>query len=165
MWTTQPLDSGHDASGFDSNQPPLDDWLRSEAARSQQQDVARTYVWTKTDDPVVVAYYSIAPTQITSASVTRGIAGGHTIIPGFLLARLALHREIQGQGYGGQLLRDALETCVTAARLGAGRVIVVDPIDNQARNFYHHYGFVDTKATGDRMVLKVSTARKALDLA
>lgn len=164
MWITRPLDSDHDPSSFDSGQSSLDDWLRNEAARAQQQDVARTYVWTRSDDPAIFAYYSITPTQITSDSVTRGIAGGHTIVPGFLLARLALHRDIQGRGYGGQLLRDALETCVNAAHLGAGRVVVVDPIDGAARDFYRRYDFVDTKAADDRMVLKVATARSALGL-
>lgn len=82
-------------------------------------------VWTVPGSRRVIGFYSIKPTQVTAASVSRGIAGGHNVVPGWLLARLALHCEVHGSGYGGQLLRDALESCVAAVRHGAGRVIIV----------------------------------------
>ena len=164
MWLASRLAADHDTSAFDSGQPALDQWLRREALRAQQQDVARTYVWTAPDSPVVVAYYSLCPTQVAAASVSRSVAGGHSVVPGILLARLAVHRDLQGRGLGSQLLRDALEVCVASSRIGAGRLIVVDPIDAAARAFYLHHNFIDTRA-GDRMVMKMATARNALGLA
>jgi len=164
MWVTQRLTEDHDPSDFESGQQALDDWLRREALRAQRQDVERTYVWTAPDDSAIVGFYSIKPTQVAATSVTRGMAGGHSVIPAWLLARLALRRDQQGCGLGGQLLRDALEACVLASRQGAGRVIVVDPIDAAARAFYRHYGFAETKAPGSRLAMKVATARAALEL-
>lgn len=164
MWVTQRLTADHDLSGFTSGQPELDDWLRREAVRAQRQDVERVYVWTPEHELRVVAFYSIKPTQVAAETVSRGLGGGHSIVPAWLLARLALLTELQGRGAGGQLLRDALEACVTASDQGAGRIIVVDPISVAARDFYLHYDFVDTKAGGGRMAMKVATARSALGL-
>lgn len=163
-WRTGELGPEHDCAGFHSGHATLDEWLRRHALRSQHQDVTRTYVWTATGDLEVVAYYSIQPTQVTAADVSRGVAGGHSIVPGYLLARLALDRRLQGRGLGRQLLRNALETCVNAAATGAGRVIVVDAIDEAARDFYVRHGFSNTKTDSHRLVMKVATARAGLRL-
>lgn len=82
--------------------------------------------------------------------------------PAYLLARLALDGSLCGQGLGGQLLRDALEVIVAAANHAAGRLIVVDAIDDAAAAFYRHYGFQPVTGDPRRLVMKVATARNAL---
>ena len=144
-------------------QAALDDWLGSQARRAQDADTARTYVWTTPNSPGVVAYYSIAPTQVTKADVPRSLTGGYSTIPGYLLARLALHTDLHGQGLGAELLVDALGRIVEAARTGGGRLIVVDALDNQANAFYRRHDFIPVHGTM-RLYLKVATARTALDL-
>lgn len=47
------------------------------------------------------------------------------------------------------------------AKVGGGRIIVMDPIDQAARDFYRHHDFVPTKGD-DRLVMKVATAEAAL---
>lgn len=82
--------------------------------------------------------------------------GSPDAIPAILLARLALERSLQGNGLGGQLLRDALERIANAAARAAARLVVVDAANDQAVAFYRHYGF---RACPDprRLVLKTST--------
>lgn len=170
------LNSNHVVTEFDSGQPSLDDWLRGQAARAQQQGTARTWVWTRAHSQRVLAFFSITPTQIARDRLTSAQAGGASVVPAFLLARLALDRSLQGGGYGGELLRDALERLVTASDQVGGRLIVVDAIDEQAEGFYQHYGFAPTLRTASesrsveddvfprRMVIKIATVRKALGL-
>lgn len=83
-------------------------------------------------------------------------------IPGFLLARLALQRSQQGRGAGGELLVAALQTTLDAIRIGGGRVIVVDAIDDAAHGFYEHFGFRPTPSSPGRLVMKASTAAASL---
>jgi ribosomal protein S18 acetylase RimI-like enzyme len=89
-------------------------------------------------------------------------AGGYSRIPGYLIARLAIDTALRGQGYGEQLLLDALGKAVAASEIGAGRLIVVDAIDDEATAFYEHYHFVPVRKRERRLVMKVSTAAKAL---
>ena len=104
-----------------------------------------------------MAYYSVAPTRVRREEVAKGMSGGYSSIPGYLLGGLALHQDLHGQGLGGQLLLDALEVIVAAATHSAGCVIVVDAIDDSAARFYEHYGFTRIGATG-RRAMKVAAA-------
>ncbi len=157
------LGPDHEVGAFRCGKPSLDDWLRGQARRAQDAGTARTYVWTTLDSADVVAYYSIAPTQVTKVEVPRSLTGGYSTIPGYLLARLALDGDLHGQGLGAELLVDALARIVEAARTGGGRLIVVDAIDEQAKAFYRRHDFIPVDATM-RLYLKVATARTALDL-
>lgn len=161
-WKTQPLGGHHDLSQFSCGVGSLDIWLRSQAVRADSSDTARTYVWTESGSPTVVAYYAITPTQIRREELSRSMTGGLSVAPGYLLARLALDRSLHGRGLGGQLLRDALEIIVAAASRAAGRLVVVDAIDDAAAAFYRHYDFRPVASDPHRLVMKVATARQAL---
>lgn len=165
MYVSARLDASHDVGGFTCGKIALDDWLKSSAMRSQDAGAARTYVWTDHDSRQVLAYYAIAPTEVIRADdgVHRSLAGGYARIPGYLIARLALHRSRHGEGLGEQLLVDAIGRVLAAADVGGGRLIVVDAIDVAAVDFYRRYGFVPVRNRERRLVMKVATARKALD--
>ncbi|WP_338751852.1 GNAT family N-acetyltransferase [Janibacter alittae] len=163
MWLQRQLADDDELSGFDCGVHDLDAWLYRHAHRMHRQGIVRVYVWVNEATPDdVVAYAAIQPTQVVARDLTRGTAGGHSLVPGYLIARLALHRDLQGQGEGAQLLLSALEVCLAAADVGGGRIIVVDPIDETARAFYETFGFTPTKGPGDRLVMKMSTAAAAL---
>jgi predicted N-acetyltransferase YhbS len=123
------LSDDHDIAKFDCGVPSLNDWLANEARRANRHDIARTYVWTS-GGPTVVAYFAIAPTQVLREEVTRSTAAGYSVIPAFLLARLALDKTLRGQGLGAELFVDAICRIVGAAEAGGGRLIVVDAIDD-----------------------------------
>jgi GNAT superfamily N-acetyltransferase len=62
---------------------------------------------------------------------------------------------LRGTGLGGILLHDALSRAVAASQQAGGRYVVVDAVDDNARQFYEHYGFTPTPRQ-DRLVCKVS---------
>lgn len=131
---------GHDVSSFDCGAPALNQWLRSEANRAQQQGTARTTVWI---DPngLVAAFYSVCPTSVQRTGLPRSASGGNTVLPAYLLARLALDKQLQGRHLGAQLLVDALEQLDQATTRFGGRLVVVDAIDDRAASFYENFGF------------------------
>jgi GNAT superfamily N-acetyltransferase len=156
-WISSRLKPEHDLSGFTCGNEALDLWLKNHAVRADAQDTARTYVWSQ--DNSVIAFYSIAPTEIVRAGLPSSAAGGNSVIPAYLLARLALDKSIQGQGYGSQLLLDALEVIVSASRLASGRLIVVDAIDDAAVRFYEHHGFKLIQKTR-RLFIRTASAKE-----
>jgi GNAT superfamily N-acetyltransferase len=157
------LSGTHDVAGFDCGVPSMNAWLAEQALRAQSAGTARTFVWTTTQEPGRVwAYFSLAPTEVDRAVLSRGQSSGYSTVPGYLLARLAAHVDLRGRGYGGQLLVDALSRALRAAEVGGGRLVVVDALDDAAAAFYRHYDFTPVKDDPHRLVLKVASIHDLL---
>jgi len=137
--------------------------LHSSALTADRSGTARTFVWA--DGTQAVAYFSLCPHELRRDALPRGLAhGAPQSIPSLLLARLALHEELQGRRLGGQLLVDALTRAVTAVTAAGGRFIVVDALDDDAADFYVHHGFKNLPGLGHRLVMKASDAARSLGL-
>lgn len=158
------LADDHILEEFDCSKESLNKWLVDDAARADASGIAHVYVWTPLREPKVCAYFAICPTEVVRKvdGVSGSLAGGYSRIPGYLIARLALDSSLHGRGYGEQLLIDAVSKAVAASEIGGGRLIVVDAIDTEAVAFYMHFGFALVRNREGRLVMKVSTAAKAL---
>lgn len=155
------LGPAHDLSAFDSGEPETDDWLRVNGLRTQRQGSARTRVLTRPDDPLVLGFYAVAPHDTHRQDLPGSAAGGLTVVPGYLIAQLAVDRSLQGQGLGAELMLDALETVVHAASTAGGRLVVVDAVHERAVGFYERYGFIRIGQTL-RLYMKVSRIESSL---
>lgn len=158
------ITSEHSILSFTSGSDDLDSWVQQAAEIADRAGTARVYL-SLDDANDVIGYFAILPHNIRRDDVPSAVGrGAPDVIPAFLLARLALSEQLQGDGRGGQLLAGALETTLDAIRLGGGRVIVVDAIDDVARGFYEHFGFRSIPDTPNRLVMKASTAASSLSL-
>ncbi|MHB1488673.1 MAG: GNAT family N-acetyltransferase, partial [Acidimicrobiales bacterium] len=93
---------------------------------------------------------------IERQDLSRGVGRGSPArIPAVLIARLALHRDLHGQGLGGTLLADASRRIVDATDIVAARFVVVDAINDDASSFYAHYGYRPVLGTR-RLVRKIT---------
>ena len=161
-FTLEPLSPDHELGSFDCGNEELDRWL-VEHARNATGQGTRSYV--VVDAGRVVGYFAIAPHTIDREVLSKAQGrGAPRQIPAVLLAKLALDRSVQGQGLGSELLVVALETIVDAARRVGGKVVVVDAIDDQAAAFYERHDFVATPNDPHRLVRKLSTIARALEL-
>jgi GNAT superfamily N-acetyltransferase len=151
----------HEVDTFSSGNESLDSWLVVSGLDSDRAGTARVYLWL--DEMVVLGYFAIAPHVVrrdtTPPSVGRGAP---EVIPAVLLARLALAERAHGIGKGGELLSDALRFSLEAIRVGGGRLIVVDAIDQNAHDFYEHFGFRPAVGSPGRLVMKASSAAASL---
>jgi GNAT superfamily N-acetyltransferase len=163
-FTSVPLADHHHVAGFDCDVESLDDWLAQHALRAQKAGTARTFVWIKPKTPNEIwAYFSLAPTEVTRYMLTRGQSSGYSTVPGYLLARLSVDVDLRGQGYGTQVLVDALSRAARAAAAGGGRLVVVDALDEDAAAFYRHHDFTPVKDNPHRLVPKIASIRELLD--
>lgn len=77
-------------------------------------------------------------------------------IPVALLGRLAVHDDYLGQGIGSGLLQDALlRTLRTAQDIGI-RALICHAIDQAAKDFYLHHGFVQSPIESMTVMLGLS---------
>lgn len=163
MFVSETLGERHVLDEFTSDRPELDAWVRGEARRAQARGMARVTVWCESDSNVVVAFYAITPTQVVPDGLTRSARAGYSgVIPGYLIAKLALSRQLMGRGLGGQVLLEALETIAAAATLAAGRLVVVDALDDRAFEFYRHFGFTPVRASM-RLVVRIEDVTASIE--
>jgi GNAT superfamily N-acetyltransferase len=154
------LSPSHELGAFNCGVELLDDWLKSHALENQGRDLSRTFVLTD-DDNDVVGYYSLAMGGVSHDELPGRLGRN---LPNYqismvLLARLAIDVRLHSQGYGRDLLIDALGHAVTAGTHAAARVIGVDPIDENARAFYKHFGFREIDGDlGSRMFMRLDDA-------
>lgn len=149
----------HDAAGFDSGVPSLDEWLRKTAPVAAAAGTAAT--WVVCRGTRVVGYYALATGSVTRRDTPARLGRGQPDpVPVLLLARLALDRREQGTGLGADLLQDALGRTVAGARNYGARAIVVDAIDDRVVAFYRHHGFVPLD--GRRLYRRVADIERAL---
>lgn len=166
MLASVPLDpTRHTLDAFDSGEPELDQWLRDHANGSDVRGITRTFVWTEMDRTEVTGYYTLMAHTLRRDALPRSIGRGTPQeIPAVLLAKLALDKQVHGQGLGGALLADASERACVAARNVGARFLVVDALYERAATFYEHHGFKPIPKTL-RLVQRMSAIAKAIDSA
>lgn len=115
----------------------------------------------------VVGYYAISPAQISRADAPASVVRGWPrSVPAWRIGKLAIHldlRDDKDAQWGAQLLRHALETIVSVADAGGGKVIVVDADNAGLLGFYERNGFLPAGGrAGLTIYMKVSTAWRVL---
>jgi len=158
----EPL-AGHDLEHFRCGNDELDDWLRHHARTATGQGT-RTYLFIDARE-LVLGYFALAPHFLNRHDAPRKLGrGAPRQIPAILLAKLAVASSVQGQGFGRELLVYALGTIIEAARNAGGRIVIVAAIDDAAERFYEHHDFQPLPDNPRRLVMKLSTAARALDV-
>jgi len=124
-----------DLTTFDCGVEDYNQWLAVSAASAVRSGTAAVHLLVRDGDaersPRVLGYIAIAPTAVARDDLPGAVARGMPrMIPGYLLAKMALDTSLRGDRrmrWGTQLVVEALRRIVEAATAGGGRVIVVDP--------------------------------------
>lgn len=134
----------HDRDGFDCGVPELDDYLKRLAEQHRRKGVSTPFVLVDTDVPSeILGYYCLSAAQVDAAKLREGDRKKlpRYPVPCFRLGRLAIRKDRHGQGIGKLLLACAVDRCLKARNDVAAYALIVDAKDQNARQFYEHYGF------------------------
>jgi len=158
----EPLRKDHERSSFNSGELSLDEWFHRFAWENHVAGFARVYVTCR--DQRAVGFYSLGAFSVLREDATgRAAKGGPMKIPALLLGRLAVDRADQGHGVGAALLRHAMLTAVVASEQHAVRTLVVNAIDESARDFYRRYGFETSPTNELDLMILIKDIRATLD--
>lgn len=159
----EPLGEAHETALFDCRKPPLNEFLQKHALLAQRANTARSYVALR--GIRVAGYYSLTAASIETVSaagrITKG-TGRYPVVPATLLARLAVDRSEAGRGLGKALLKDAFVRFLRAQEIVASRVLLVHAIDDDARQFYEHFGFEASPADKYHLYLLTKDIKKTV---
>ncbi|MDQ8207559.1 GNAT family N-acetyltransferase [Coraliomargarita sp. SDUM461003] len=166
----QPLDKNlHNRAEFDCGVSALNEYLAKQAALDVKRRAAGCWVLASAGElQRVLGYYTLSPEAIGAVDLPGMPKTISKKLPSYrrfgaaLLGRLAVASSEQGKGIGELLLMDAFHRC--QALEVPVVVIVVDPKDLYAANWYTRFGF--RPLSEDRMVvtlLELEARFNALD--
>jgi GNAT superfamily N-acetyltransferase len=155
-----PLARDHQLEQFDSGAEDLDRWLTRFALVADAAGTARTYVLAA--ERRVLGYYALAPAAVDRVDLPERHARGTPRHPigVILLARLAIDRTVQRQGYGKALVADAGIRALQAADLIGARALLVHARDDDAARFYERLGFLRSPTDERHLLVLMKDLRR-----
>ena len=138
----------HDRASFDCGETELNSFIQTKAAKHMDVGIGITMLLPAANPfpdgkYQICAFYTVAPSSIKRDSLPQAFAKKlpHYPVPVFLLAQMAVNLEYQGQGLGKITLIKALEYLWEINSHMRAFAVVVDCLNNKAKQFYTKYGF------------------------
>ena len=163
------LTESHPVHAFTSGTRPgaaeIDAYLRTSALTEQSAGLSTVWVAedpnATQDDAVIVGYFTLSPVVVRiSPAVTAAFdlpPVPYAAVGGYLLGRLGVASNRQGQGYGAALVAAARKKALALRAEGGGVFLVVDPKNAELAAWYERldFGFRRLDAKHPRLVLKL----------
>jgi GNAT superfamily N-acetyltransferase len=165
----EPFDAErHDRTRFTSGIAQVDNFFHRTANKLSKADNLRIFVMTEPDG-APIGFYALNAHSVDYADLPERFARtrpGHGSIPAAFIAMIAVHRDHQKQGYGGDLLVDALRRIAGAADQIGIAVVLLDVLDcgqpervALRHRIYESFGFAPLPSQPHRLFLSVATVR------
>jgi predicted N-acetyltransferase YhbS len=134
----------HDRKAFDCGVERLNAFFSEFAARHREAGISLTMVLPAQENLAhICAYYTLSHTEIERRTLPQSALRKlpHHPVPVLLLARLAVHKGVHGQGLGKTTLIGALRRCLEINAHLPSYAVVVDALEDGVTGFYARYGF------------------------
>jgi GNAT superfamily N-acetyltransferase len=152
----EPLPAQHNRSGFICGKESLDQYFQRQVTQDARRHLATPFVMVMPDG-AIGGFYTLSSTALRLGDLPEDIARRlprYPLVPATLIGRLAIDRQYHGQGWGSFLFLDALYRCSRSEV--ASFAVIVDAIDDEARNFYVHHGFLSLPDSPYRLFRRMS---------
>lgn len=157
---SEPLNSTHKKSDFSCGKEMLDTYIQKQANQDVKRKLSACFVINETETNLIKGYYTLSNNSVASEfipeQIKKKLPRSYETIPTTLLGRLAIDDRFQGQGIGKLILIDALKRSCEISKTIGSFAVVVDPIDQEAENFYNKYEFIKLPDSG-KMFLPMKT--------
>ncbi|MFO1044778.1 MAG: GNAT family N-acetyltransferase [Planctomycetaceae bacterium] len=152
------LERRHRRNVFDCGEPIVNDWLQKRALQNQAKHLSTTRVLLRGNDDIV-GFYTLATGQVDFGDLPTEFSRGlpRRALPIAILAWLGVDQRFHGSGLGDRLLAQSLRDCHTAGETFAFIAVVIDCINEQAKNFYQRWSFQELPGSPYRLFLNFQT--------
>jgi len=158
----EPLGKNHDRAAFSCGKESLDRYLKTQAGQAVGKNLAAVFILTS-DGKRIAGYYTLSSYAVQLDEIPEEIGKKLTRmreIPATLLGRLARSAEFRGLGIGGVLLANTLKRALQNSAQVASWAVIVEAIDEEAAEFYKHYGFIPFPNQPSRLFLPMNSIQK-----
>jgi predicted GNAT family N-acyltransferase len=163
LFKVVPFDTRFDTSGFECLDGHLSDYLRGgRAERDLVAGQAAVFLMVNTERKVM-GYYTLSAASVSRKEHFTGSQAkqfGYPFVAVTLLGRIAIHRELRGQGLGTDLIVHALQQAARAAQVVASYAVILDAKNEKVAGLYSALGFVAFKEQPLKLFLPMQTIRQ-----
>ncbi|GHV44740.1 N-acetyltransferase [Spirochaetia bacterium] len=158
-----PLSKEHPVKSFDCGNAVLNEYLRRYALKNDRLSIGKTFV-ALDEDKTIAGYLTLSNAQIDKVDLPEPVQTKlpRYPIPALRIARLAVDQKRQGLGVGSWLLKQSFIKALQIADITGVFAVMVDAIDEKARDFYLKYGFVSFQREPLTLFLPLETIRRAI---
>ena len=156
----EPLNNTHNRPAFACGTESLDNYLKKQAKQDIKRRISRVFIARLPEsESRIIGYYTLSTLSINLEQLPENIARKlpRHPVPAALLGRLAVSQKAQGHGVGKMLLMDAIKRTMGVSKEIAIYAMVVDAIDEQAKQFYQQYGFSSLSSDSRRLFLPLKS--------
>lgn len=158
-YVTRLLATTHEKAKFTCGKVMLDNYIKKQAKQDIKAKVSVCFVLSD-DDKEIKGYYTLSNGSIPRSQLPESITvqlPKYRDLPITLLGRLAIDNKFKRQKLGTLILLDALKRSFDISSSSvASMAVIVDPIDQEATDFYAKFGFILLPDSG-RMFLPMGT--------
>lgn len=155
----------HDRNGFECGKDSLDRNLREIVGQDTRQNLSRCFVLVHEVQPnTILGYYTLSNGGITpdqGPPATQRVRR-YSQVGTLLLGRFAIDQSQQGKGMGRKLLLHIMSHVVRLSTETGFQLLLVDPLDHMASEFYRRFGFVALPGES-RMYMQLANLRATLE--
>lgn len=154
-----PLSKAHDRNSFSCGIESLDNYLHKQAGQDSRKKISVTYVLHDQNENKVAGYYTLSATAIELLALPENVRKklpSYPCLPATLIGRLAIDETYRRRGLGELILIDAMKRAYRTSSEVASFAVVVDAINQSAKEFYKKYGFLDLSISRNRLFLPMS---------
>ncbi len=162
MYKIELLAENHAVDVFDSGIEGKNRFLSKYALQNSKGGLGRTYVAVKPPDvSTIYGYYTISSSTVKFENLPSKHLPRYPI-PSILIGKLAVDKTAQKQGLGTALVYDALKRAARIAGEIGVFLVEVKALDENAKNFYLKYDFVEMLDAPLHLYLNLKKIRKLL---
>lgn len=157
----EPLNK-HLRTDFSCGIEQLDRYIKTQAGQDLKKNVSVTYVLTEKNSHFVLGYYSISTIGIFPGELPDDLTKKlpkYPMLPGVLLARLAVDEKYKGNGFGSFLLVDALRRGLALSKQIGISAVIVEAKNEAAIEFYKHFGFIALIDNKSKLFMPLSSLK------
>lgn len=157
-YSCEPLTEHHRLEDFCCGEPSIDNWCALGGRKAHLGWLCSVWILTLGGGSVD-GFFTLSNHTVEGVQLPSKDAGGVLSSPAILIGKLAMRKELRGQGLGSLLIGHALQRSVEAARLSASRLITLDAASPEVQAWYARHKFRSySDETPLKMYMKMSTA-------
>ena len=148
---------------FDCGIPEMNIYLSRYAVRNTKKRIGNTFVAISGENPQKpLGYYTVSMGQILFEELPESMSKGlpRYPIPSFRIEKLAVDSSMQGKGLGELLLENALKKALQVSSDVAVYCILVDALNQKAKDFYLKYSFLPLNNSDLTLYLPLDTLKQ-----
>lgn len=161
----------HDRTGFSCGVEAVDNYFKKTAGKLVSAGNVRLFVMVNPDGNLI-GFYAINAHAVDYRDLPSRFARsrpGHGSIPAAFVAMIGRDQRYSGQGFGSDLLVDALRRMTQAADVIGLAVVLLDVLDcgdpertARRQSLYQSYGFQPLPSNPTRLYLPLATVRNLM---